>query len=371
MFTERKGPPYLIVIDRKRFEAVLSFEFGTDVSKVETRPNSRNGIGLETTRVLERLQPRNDSGLGTTPASKRLGPWNDSGLGTTPDWHAVDRCQNEYVARVAMYESHRTANEYMSDEADSDLRECISTVVKRTEFLDRLAEEPTSKRDLRDELDLSRSTVYKAVRELEDRGLVTETDAGVALTLVGRLLAEECLTFESRVAAVTDAEALLSALPADVPVTTDLLVGAETVRGERHAPTGPVAYIDEFVRRTDRVVGFTPVVLPQYVDMFHEEVVSGDLIADLVLETPVVEYLRENHGDRLSAALATGNLSVRRTDETLPFGLVVAEDEGVVLIVYDESGDLRGVLMNDTDAALDWGTDLFDTYWDRAGEESG
>ena len=43
----------------------------------------------------------------------------------------------------------------------------------------------------------------------------------------------------------------------------------------------------------------------------------------------------------------------------------------MVLIVYDESGDLRGVLMNDTDAALDWGTDLFDTYWDRAGEESG
>ncbi len=258
----------------------------------------------------------------------------------------------------------------MTDDLDSDLRERISTVVKRTAFLDRLAGEPASKRDLRDELDLSRSTVYKAVRELEALGLVTETDAGVALTLVGRLLAEECRAFEERVAAVTDAEALLSALPADVPVTTDLLVGAETARGERHAPTGPVEYIDDFVRRTDRVVGFTPVVLPQYVDMFHEEVVGGGLTADLVLETPVAEYLRENHGDRLSEALATGNLSVRRTDETLPFGLVVAEDEGLVLIVYDEGGDLRGVLLNDTEAALDWGTELFRTYWDRAGDDS-
>ncbi|WP_135854461.1 helix-turn-helix transcriptional regulator [Halorussus salinus] len=259
----------------------------------------------------------------------------------------------------------------MTDEPDSDLRECISTVVKRTAFLDRLADEPTSKRDLRDELDLSRSTVYKAVRELEALGLVTETDAGVALTLVGRLLAEECRAFESRAAAVTDAASLLSALPADVPVTTDLLVGAETVRGERHAPTGPVEHIDEVVRRTDRVVGFTPVVLPQYVDMVHEEVVADDLTADLVLEAPVVEYLRENHDERLREALASGNLSVRRTGETLPFGLVVAEGEGLVLIVYDETGDLRGVLLNDTEAALDWGTELFRTYWERAGDESG
>ncbi|UPW00290.1 DUF1724 domain-containing protein [Halorussus gelatinilyticus] len=258
----------------------------------------------------------------------------------------------------------------MSDELDSDLRDRISTVVKRAAFLGRLAEGPTSKRDLRDELGVSRSTVYKAVRELEDRGLVTETDEGVALTLVGRLLREECRTFEERVAAVLDGESLLSALPADVPVTTDLLVGAETVRGERHAPTGPVEHIDDFVRRTDRVVGFTPVVLPQYVDIFHEEVVGGDLTADLVLESPVVEYLRENHAERLSESLATGRLAVRRTDETLPFGLVVAEDEGLVLIVYDESGDLRGVLLNDTEAALDWGREMFRTYWERAGDES-
>ncbi|UPV74257.1 DUF1724 domain-containing protein [Halorussus limi] len=256
----------------------------------------------------------------------------------------------------------------MSDDTDSILRDSIGTVVKRGAVLDRLAAGPATKRDLRDELDVSRSTVYKAVRELEDRGLVTETDEGVALTLVGRLLGEERRTFEERVAAVTDSESLLSVLPDDAPVTTDLLVGAETVRGERHAPTRPVEYIDDFVRRTDRIVGFTPVVLPQYVDMFHEEVVGDDLTADLVLEAPVVEYLRESHGERLDEALATGRLSIRRTDETLPFGLVVAEGEGLVLIIYDEAGDLRGVLLNDTPAALEWGAELFRTYWDRASE---
>jgi len=245
---------------------------------------------------------------------------------------------------------------------DTDLHDAISTVVKRAAFLDRLTDGPTSKRDLRDELNLSRSTVYKAVRELETHGLVTESDEGVELTLVGRLFADQYREFEARAAGIYDNESLLSVLPDDAPVTTDLLLGADTVLAERHAPTRPVTYIEELVQNGDSVFGVVPVVLPQYVDLFHGELVTDDLTADLVLEDPVVEYLGDEHGERFSEALATGRLSVRRTDETLPFGLIVAEGEGLVLIVYDESGELRGILLNDTEAALDWGRDVFERY---------
>lgn len=256
----------------------------------------------------------------------------------------------------------------MTDPTDSGPRDVIPTVVKRAALLDRLADGPASKRDLRDELDISRSTVYKAVRELEDEGLVTETDDGVGLTLVGRLLAEEYRAFEERVTAVHDRESLLAVLPADAPVTADLLTGADAVLAERHAPARPVTSLEELVRSADRVVGLAPVILPQYVDLFYEELVERGLTADLVLEDPVVEFLREDHGDRLAEALETGRLSVRQTDETLPFGLIVAEDEGLVLVVYDESGELRGVLLNDTEAALDWGESVFQNYWEQTDE---
>jgi predicted transcriptional regulator len=253
----------------------------------------------------------------------------------------------------------------MTDATDSGPRDVIPTVVKRAAFLDRLADGPASKRDLRDELDLSRSTVYKAVRELEESGLAVETDDEVRLTLVGRLLAEEYRGFEARVCAVHDQKSLLSVLPADAPVSTDLVTGAEAVLAERHAPTRPVAYIDELVRSVDYVFGLAPVVLPQYVDLFYEEVVDSGLTADLVLEAPVVEFLWEDHGEKMAEALETGRLSVHQTDETLPFGLIASEDEGIVLIVYDESGELRGVLLNDTEAALDWSERVFRTHWDR------
>ncbi|WP_435178093.1 helix-turn-helix transcriptional regulator [Halorussus sp. AFM4] len=254
----------------------------------------------------------------------------------------------------------------MTGANDADFRDVISTVVKRRPFLDRLADGPTAKRDLRDELDVSRSTVYKAVRELEEQGLVAETDGGVRLTLVGRLLADEYRTFETHAAGIHDCAGLLSVLPADAPVTVDPVLGAETVLAERHAPTRPVEYIEDLVRSADRVVGASPVVLAQYVDVFHEAIVSGGLTADLVLEAPVVEYMREDHADRLGEALDTGRLTIHQTDETLPFGFVASEEEGLVLIVYDESGELRGVLLNDAREAVDWGESTFRAFREGA-----
>lgn len=248
---------------------------------------------------------------------------------------------------------------------NSDARDVIETVVKRASFLDRLAAGPTTKRDLRDDLDVSRSTVYKAVRELEDAGIVEQTEGGCRLTLFGRLLVEQYQRFAETVGDVERHRSLLGVLPPDCPVITDVLVGAEFVLGERHAPNLPVGRIEDLVRRADRVAAMTPVVIPQYVDLYHEQVVDRDTTADVVLEAPVVEYLRSDHGERFAEAVETGRLAVWETDETLPFGLVYSRDE-LAVMVYTDSGELSGVIVNDTDAALDWGREVFHRYRARA-----
>lgn len=256
----------------------------------------------------------------------------------------------------------------MTDETNADARDAIETVVKRAAFLDRLASGPTGKRDLRDDLGVSRSTVYKAMRELEEANLAEETDKGCRLTLYGRLLVEEYGAFAQTVGDVSQYERLLSVLPPESPVTTGALVGADRVSAERHAPNRPVGRIEQVVRNTDRVVGFSPVVLAQYVDLFHDQVVSGGLTAELVLERPVVEYMQEDHGELFAEALDTGRLTVWVTDESLPFGLVVGEGapDEVVVIAYDRGGELRGVIVNDTAAALDWSDEVFRAYRSRA-----
>lgn len=256
----------------------------------------------------------------------------------------------------------------MTDQTNADVTDVVETVVKRAAFLDRLTSGPTGKRDLRDDLDVSRSTVYKAMRELEDADLAVETDEGCRLTLFGRLLVEEYVAFIETVTAVERYESLLSVLPPDAPVTTGALVGADRVTAERHAPNRPVGRIEQVVQNADRVFGFSPVVLAQYVDLFHEQVVSEGLDVELVLERPVVEYMQEDHGDLFAEALDTDRLSVWVTDESLPFGLVVGEGDSneIVVIAYDRGGELRGVIANDTAAALDWSDEVFRAYRSRA-----
>ena len=250
----------------------------------------------------------------------------------------------------------------MSGETDSDAPEVIRTVVKRADLLDRLAGGPVSKRDLRDDLGVSRSTVYKAVRELESANLVEDTDAGPRLTLAGRLLADRYRSFAGAVADVVGHGPILDAIPNDAPLTTAVLDGGNHVLAERHAPNQPITHIETLVRDVDHVVALSPVVLPQYVDLFHEQVVTGEVTAELVLESSVVEYLRSDHAERVAEATATGRLALWETDATLPYGLVVGEDDGLALIVYEESGELRGLFCNDTTTARDWGRDVFEQF---------
>ena len=256
----------------------------------------------------------------------------------------------------------------MTDESDTGRRELIQVVVKRRAFLDRLAEGAASKRELREELDLSRSTVYKAVRELEAHNLVEEDDGTVRLTLLGRLLYDRYRSLERVADDVGRHAGLLSVLPSDAPISADLLAGSEVVLAERHAPNRPVQRVTELVERSDRADVLAPVALPQYVELFHEQIVSDELTASIVFEPPVVEYLQDDYAELFEEAAATGRLETALTDAALPFGLVVTEGEpsAVIVIVYAEGGDLRGIVVNETPESLERGREIFERYRSEA-----
>lgn len=251
------------------------------------------------------------------------------------------------------------------DEADP--RDAIRTLLQRSDLLGRLADGPATKRDLRDDLEVSRSTIYKAVRELEGRGLVEQDEGSVRLTLSGRLLVSRYREFEASVSAVQRQQSLLAALPADAPLSPALLDGADSVLAEPVAPDRPLNYLEDVIREADQVVGFAPVALQRYVELFHQQLAGGGLTADVVFERAVLDRIRDDYGDRLREGLETDRYTFRATDADLPFGLVVAEEtRQVAVAVYGENGDAKGVIANDTPAALDWGLDVFERYREEA-----
>lgn len=251
---------------------------------------------------------------------------------------------------------------------ESDLHDTIRTVVKRADTLARLARGPAGKRDLRDDLGVSRSTVYKAVRELEEQGLVEQTGDQVRLTLVGRLLYEQYRSFVEPVGAVRAHEALLTVLPSEAPVTAELLVDADSVLADRPAPSEPIDVVEDVIRSADSAVGLAPVALQRFDDLFVEQRRAGDLTFDMVLEREVVDYLSEDDPEEFETFLSTDGFRYWETTEPLPFGLVVTEGEPAVVavVVYDDEGRPVGTIRNDTPAAVDWGWDVFESYRESA-----
>ncbi|MEF8777864.1 MAG: winged helix-turn-helix domain-containing protein, partial [Natronomonas sp.] len=86
--------------------------------------------------------------------------------------------------QTEQYIQHMAGSEHKQH---GDVERLIDILRKRSLFLELLADTSLDQRDLRDELGVSRSTVYKALQELTDAGLVTEYDGKYTLTGFGRL----------------------------------------------------------------------------------------------------------------------------------------------------------------------------------------
>ena len=74
----------------------------------------------------------------------------------------------------------------------------IELLLQRNDVFEQLSTQPTPKRDLAEGLDVSRSTIDRALREIESAGLAERCNDGVTLTLCGRLVVEEFERLDTR-----------------------------------------------------------------------------------------------------------------------------------------------------------------------------
>ena len=251
----------------------------------------------------------------------------------------------------------------MSDDGTFDL---LTLVGRRIRLLERLVEGPVKKRDLPGEISTSRSTVDRAIKELEAAGLVIWTDQGYEATLAGRLLAAQYRTFARQSVSVVDALPVLDALPSDAPMEPALLDGCEIVEtagASRYELPMPVI---ELLDRADRlVVVLTAKMEPQALKPLRNRVVAGKLSVEAFLAPELLDVL-ERQFRSTASSLASGNGRVYET-EVPPFGLTYAPDEGEVIVgVGTDEQSAVGLLCNDTPAAVRWAEDLLEDLRDEA-----
>jgi predicted transcriptional regulator len=244
------------------------------------------------------------------------------------------------------------------DESADGLADVLET---RASLLAALADGARDKRALRDELGVARSTVYKGVRQLVSLGLARKVDGEYELTAYGRIAHEHHHEYREQLARLAETRSVLAELPASVDLPSTFLADATVVTADRYAPERPLSTFEAVVEDTDRVCSLSPVALPRYMADLHEDVRAGD-DRELVVERGAAAVLADAY-DEFAAALADG-LVVYAIDEPLELGLTVFDDDAVTLTTYDE-GSVRGILLAESEAAVEWAVETYESYRDR------
>ncbi|WP_336134934.1 helix-turn-helix transcriptional regulator [Natronomonas amylolytica] len=235
---------------------------------------------------------------------------------------------------------------------------------KRADLLACLADGAKSQRGLREELDRSRSTVYKAVTELEEAGLVTEGADGYELTGVGRLAWRRHDAYRARLDRLVTAEPILNAIPADARVPLSAFEHGRVIVPGRHAPERPLDHLETRAEGADTLRCFSPAGMPRYFSDIHEQVAAADLTAKLVIEDDGIDRVKTAY-DHFEAAVEDPSFDVRIADDELPFAVVVFDEAELGLFVY-EDGSLAGAAFCDDEAVLTWGERLFERVHEQA-----
>lgn len=246
-----------------------------------------------------------------------------------------------------------------------DATEVASVLAKRRECLRAVTDGSVRKRDLVDSLDIPRTTLDRAMRELTEVGLVERASGGVRATGFGREALAAADDYRDTLDGLAAASCLLDALPATTSLGAEFLRSATVSRATPPAPDRVVGDLFDSVAGADSVRGVAPAALTGHMESFHEHASSGGAVPELLVTPAVLRQIAEVRGEALVETLRDGELDLRSGPVPFRFGLWLVDDAEAGVVVYTDTG-VRGVAVNDTEEALAWARERYERVAERA-----
>ena len=246
---------------------------------------------------------------------------------------------------------------------DDENGRLVELLESRFDCLERLTEERLHKPGLVDCLDVSRSTVDRAVRRLEDAGYVRRTDEGYTATLTGRRAVESHRVHRQNIADLAASANVLAPLTPDSAVDLDVIAHSESIEATEPTPYEPRERIAADLRGADRCrIALPALPDPKLARLLYERVVTDGCRVELLVSDSLLDRLREEFPLKLPM-IADRDVVTVRTGAVPEYGLVFTDGPDgpcVSVLVFGSGGALHGILRNDTEQAITWVRRRFD-----------
>jgi len=242
--------------------------------------------------------------------------------------------------------------------------EVVNTIVQRSDLLSALNSQSMDKRRLVDECDYSRSTINRAVRDLEALELVEYTNGALQLTPCGQLLTEHYQQFEELAMTSMRLAPFLQWFPTeDCTLSLQHLAEAELYCPE---PTNPYAMVNQHVQRIEAATSFEgvlPLVSLHGIEAAHTQVLQHGATHELIISSAILDTFRsdEQFTPLVVELLETDRCSLFLTEKPIPYFVGCFDDE-YVQIGVDDAGEPRALVEATATPVREWAHGLLDEY---------
>jgi predicted transcriptional regulator len=251
----------------------------------------------------------------------------------------------------------------------SDGDDLVATLHRRADLLGLLTDESRAKQELIDELEVSRSTVDRALRELETANCITREDGAFVATAVGRVLLETYESHYAQVDGVSRAADVLVNLPRSAPLSPELLAGARVLRPDPPDPHTAYEELEAIITSARRFRGISVASTHfRFPGLLRDRTVEAGVPMELIGTPEITRLLHTDFREPMHEAMTDGQLDLYKRED-LPFGMLLGEhDESahVAIVVYGPRSDLAGIILNDTPEAITWARLLYRHYRQEA-----
>lgn len=245
----------------------------------------------------------------------------------------------------------------------------LTTAVERKSVLSALANAPHHRKELQEELGLSKTTCHRIVRTFDDRGLLRRTDSGYELTRLGEIVHEQVESFDATVRTAYRLQPLVAAFDdAGVAFDVDLFLDAWITVPE---PGDPYPFADRTMdlfreSETLRIIDCNQLVPPLYVEKMLDIAIETGMAGEFVVTEEIALGNMEAFPDRQRQVAEGDAAGEYRVHDDIPFGMAIYDDH-LDLRAYDEETGTP-VLYVDTDDpdAIAWARGVYDRYYEEA-----
>ncbi|KZN24837.1 hypothetical protein A4G99_10975 [Haladaptatus sp. R4] len=220
-------------------------------------------------------------------------------------------------------------------------------------------------RDLRDRLDVPRTTLQRNLTTLEQEGWVKfpAAENGYTATVSGRLVVQAFMDTISTVRSVENLEPFLRHIAPDSELNVDLFADSTVVTPEPSQPYKPVNELFEMIETADSSRSFMiwPTISKFFIDLRRR---STKTAADkrVIVPRRSVASSSQSLLKSLGDSFEVRSPELYSYDGSIPYGFILF-DSTIVLLAIDEIGRVSVFVKSQSPEAVEWGETVYEEYY--------